>query len=179
VSFDIRQANGLSESNLAGLPTTEFQYTPDELDLMAGDQGRSRSGWESLGAVRLVLLAAAIAGVALLAAVLTERHIPRVAVSLVALLGVVAVVLILYRALNPPDLIAPDGGGLIPAGAEPSIGVKRGIGLWLGLLASIGIAAGGFLALSGGLGRRSQRRPRPRASSRSAHAAVGELVRDP
>jgi hypothetical protein len=156
VSFDIGQANGLSDANLQGLPTTEFRFTQDDLDIMAGAEGRSRNAWESLGAVKVVVVLAALGSVALLVSTLAGIDPPRVALSAVALLGALAALLLLYRVINPPDLISADGGGLIPAGADPSIGVERGLGVWLALLAAIGVAAGGFLALSeaGGNSRR-------------------------
>ena len=63
-----------------------------------------------------------------------------VAVSaLAAGLGILAVVLILFRIISPPDFGAPDSG--------VDLDVGRGIGVFLGLIAAGGVAYGGWVAM--------------------------------
>ena len=51
-------------------------------------------------------------------------------------LGILSVLLIIYRIISPPD-----------GGAGDLIDISRGIGVYLGLIAAIGIAYGGWTAM--------------------------------
>jgi hypothetical protein len=65
--------------------------------------------------------------------------------TIIAGLGILAFLLILFRLIFTPD---PGGGAdFAPAGVEVDVDVSRKIGLFLGLLASIGMAIGGWLSM--------------------------------
>jgi hypothetical protein len=90
------------------------------------------SGWEALAAVDIALALVAAFGVSLLA-ITAAQSVPAVPIALsamVTLVGLIGVVLVLIRAAN------------MPAGFD-----GREPGVWLGLLAAIGIVAGAGLAM--------------------------------
>jgi hypothetical protein len=96
------------------------------------DGGAAATGWEGLAVVDVVLAGIVAAVVALLLVTATQR-VPAVPValdSLVALAGFVGALLVSLRVLNLPDGAA-----------------DREWALWLGLAASLGIVAGGMLAM--------------------------------
>jgi hypothetical protein len=96
------------------------------------DGGATATGWEGLGVLDIVLAVIAAAAVALLLVTATQR-VPAVPVALdalVALAGLVAALLVLLRTLNLPDGAA-----------------DREWALWLALAASLGLFAGGMLAM--------------------------------
>jgi hypothetical protein len=121
-----------------------------ELFVMSG------SAWETLGAIPFVLaLTIAITVGACLLALGSSRWDPVVPPSAwVAVLGAISFVLILYRIVFPPGLEEVSPG--IPFYARPELGI------YLALLAAMGIALGGCLAMweEGGL-RLDVRRLRP------------------
>jgi hypothetical protein len=80
----------------------------------------------ALAAIGLVLLAAA------------ERDVGRLASSIVAGLGLLSVVLVVISIISPPSLGVDLSG--------PQIEHSRKIGVWLGLIAAAGVAAGGYMA---------------------------------
>lgn len=92
----------------------------------------SSTAWEAFTVLDLILALLALA--ALSVPIVTATHrvpaVPLALESLTALFGVLAVILVLIRVLNLPG----DAGG-------------REIGLWLGLLATLGITAGGLIAM--------------------------------
>src|SRR5215210_5298868 len=94
--------------------------------------GGSLSGWQSLGALDIVLALLALS--ALLVPVVTAfQRVPAVPLayqSLVALVGVIVLLLVLIRVLNLPDWAA-----------------ERDWGLWVALAATLGIVAGALLAM--------------------------------
>jgi peptidoglycan/LPS O-acetylase OafA/YrhL len=97
----------------------------------AGEEGDA-SGWEALAAVDIALALVAAFGVSLLAITASQR-VPAVPIALsaiVTLVGLIGVVLVLIRLAN------------LPGSFE-----GRELGVWLGLLAAIGIVAGGGLAM--------------------------------
>jgi hypothetical protein len=60
-------------------------------------------------------------------------------------LGLIAVVLIVLRLIDPPDLATSDrAGNHIVLTDQPGTEVIRKIGPWLGLVAALGIAVGGL-----------------------------------
>jgi hypothetical protein len=97
-----------------------------------GDEAGTRTGWQSLGALDVVLAVVALAALAI--PVVTAVHrvpaVPLAHQSLVTLAGLLALLLILIRVLNMPDWA-----------------VEREWGLWLGLAATVGIVAGALLAM--------------------------------
>lgn len=99
----------------------------------AGDDGAaSLTGWQSLGALDVVLAAVALAALAIPVITATHRTpaVPLALQSLTTLTGIVALLLLLIRVLNIPDWA-----------------VEREWGLWLGLAATLGIVAGGLIAM--------------------------------
>jgi hypothetical protein len=112
---------------LSGLVLFLALFVPwyaDELD--------SRTGWQSLGALDVVLALVALSALAI--PVVTAAHrvpaVPLAHQSLTTLGGILALVLVLIRVLNMPDWA-----------------VEREWGLWLGLVAALGVVAGGLLAM--------------------------------
>jgi hypothetical protein len=104
--------------------------------------------WVSYGFTDIVLLAAALAAIALAAVgvmlLATGRGLaalPAAASAIVTGLGVVSVVLIVISIISPPDV-----GSSVELDF-PGIDNTLKIGVWLGLVAAVGIAAGGFMAM--------------------------------
>ena len=98
--------------------------------------------WASYSFTNWVLLITALAGIglALLAAVRGSAGLPVAASAIVAGLGLLSVLLVIISIISPPDL-----GGLDISG--PGIDHTRKIGVWLGLIAAAGVAAGGYMAM--------------------------------
>jgi hypothetical protein len=97
-----------------------------------GGADEDASGWQALAAVDIALALVAAFGVSLLVVTAAQR-VPAVPIALAAvvtLVGLIGVVLVLIRLANVPDGF--DG---------------RELGVWLGLLATIGIAAGAALSM--------------------------------
>lgn len=96
------------------------------------DDGGSRTGWQSLGALDVVLALVALAAIAI--PVVTAVHrvpaVPLAHESLTTLVGMVAVVLVSIRVLNMPDWAT-----------------EREWGLWVALAGTLGIVVGGLLAM--------------------------------
>ena len=99
------------------------------------------NAWQSFALIDWVLLLAAAAGIglAVLAATQTEVDLPIAASAIVTGIGALAVILVIYRIISPPDF------GLDFFGADPDVG--RSIGVFIGLLAAAGITVGGWLAM--------------------------------
>jgi hypothetical protein len=98
----------------------------------AASEAVSFSGWESFDFIDLICLLAIIVsvGVAVMAMMGSSASLPVAGNAVTCGIGSFAFLLVLYRVINPP------GEGL-----------DREIGLWLGLLATAGIAVGGYLAM--------------------------------
>jgi hypothetical protein len=99
---------------------------------VSGGESADASGWESLAVLDIVLALIAAAAVALLPITATQRMpaVPLTFNVFVALGGLLAVVLVLIRVAD-----LPEGAG------------AREWGLWLGLAAALGIAAGSLVAM--------------------------------
>lgn len=96
------------------------------------DDAGSRTGWQSLGALDVVLALVALSALAIPVVTALER-VPAVPIaheSLTVLVGLIALVLVLIRVLNMPDWAA-----------------EREWGLWVGLVATLGIVVGGLIAM--------------------------------
>jgi hypothetical protein len=94
--------------------------------------GEDTSAWQSLAAIDIVLALVAALAVSLLPVTATQR-VPAVPIALsafVTLTGLIGLLLVLVRLAN------------LPGAAE-----GREWGLWLGLLAAIGVVAGGAFAM--------------------------------
>ena len=100
------------------------------------------NAWEVFSFIDIVLFVtvAAAIGLALISASQTQVGLPVAASAVVAGLGILSVVLVLYRIIDTP-------GDLGAAGAFLDVDVTREIGVWLGLLAAIGVAYGGWRAM--------------------------------
>jgi hypothetical protein len=95
------------------------------------------SAWDALSVIPIILLIAIVAAVGVAVIRLTEAAFePELSMNaVVAILGIVSVLLILYRIIDPPDT---DFSG---------IGVDPAVGIFLGLVAAAGIAYGGYRAM--------------------------------
>jgi hypothetical protein len=97
-----------------------------------GEDGGSRTGWESLGALDIVLALVALAALAVPVVTAIQRvpAVPLAYESLTTLVGMVAVVLVLIRVINMPDWAS-----------------EREWGLWVALAATLGTVIGGLIAM--------------------------------
>jgi hypothetical protein len=99
------------------------------------------SAWDALDVIPIFLMLAIVAaiGVAVIRLTDADVELPVSMNAIVAVLGGLAVLLILYRIVDPP------GGGDAIAGVGVDITLK--LGIFLGLLAAAGIAYGGYSAM--------------------------------
>ena len=97
------------------------------------------SAWDVFSWIDLFLLLTVIVAVAVAVIRLSDAIVepPFSINAAVAILGGLSVLFIIYRLIDPPI----DTGGL------PGVDVGRAIGVYLGLLASAGIAYGGYRAM--------------------------------
>jgi len=97
------------------------------------------NAWETMELIRFILLLAAFAGIALAIAAASQSQVdlPIALSAITAGLGILAVVLVIFRIISPPD------GGADEFGVD----IGRGIGVFLGLIAAGGVAAGGWMAM--------------------------------
>jgi uncharacterized membrane protein YhaH (DUF805 family) len=95
------------------------------------------SAWDSLDIIPIILMVAIVAAVAVAVVRLTDALFePAFSMNaVVAVLGAISVVLILYRIISPPD---SDFAG---------INVDPALGIFLSLVAAAGIAYGGYRAM--------------------------------
>ena len=95
------------------------------------------SAWDALDVIPIILLIAIVAAVGVAVVRLSDAVFePSVSMNaVVAILGIVSVLLILYRIISPPD------SGVSGIGVDPAVGI------FLGLIAAAGIAYGGYRAM--------------------------------
>lgn len=95
------------------------------------------SAWDALDVIPIILLIAIVAAVGVVVIRLTDAVFePSISVNaVVAVLGAISVLLILYRIISPPD-----------SGVQ-GIDVSPEVGIFLGLIAAAGIAYGGYRAM--------------------------------
>jgi hypothetical protein len=98
------------------------------------------SAWDALDFIPIVLVVTILAALGVAALRLTDAAYepPISANAVVSVLGGLSVLLILYRIVDTP------GGGSVPG---LSVDVSPALGIFLGLLAAIGIAYGGYRAM--------------------------------
>jgi cytochrome bd-type quinol oxidase subunit 2 len=120
-----------------------------------GHGGGARTGWEALTTLRWLLVVTIVAALALVAAQVGRRSpaIPVTLSMIVAVLGLITVLALIYRVLISP-----------PAHEQA--------GAFLGLLSAIGLAYGGYLSLrEEGIAQRDAPREipvvQPRAENRT------------
>jgi hypothetical protein len=111
------------------------------VDVSNGLIGGSAGGnaWDFLDVIPIILTLAIIAAVAVAVIRLTDAVFePPVSINaVVAILGAISVLLILYRIVSPPG----------PDVDIPGVDVSPALGIFLGLIASVGIAYGGYRAM--------------------------------
>ncbi len=118
----------------AGELVEQAQEAADALGVQGPeDANTSANAWESFDFTDLILFLAAATGIAFAVIALANLSVelPIAFSAIVTGLGVLATLLVLYRIINPP------GEG----------DVDKEIGIYLGLLASAGIAIGGYLGM--------------------------------
>jgi hypothetical protein len=100
------------------------------------------NAWQAFGFIDIVLFitVAAAIGLALISASQTEVGLPVAASAVVAGLGILSVILIFYRIIDTP-------GDVGVVGEAFDVDVVRKLGVWLGLIAAVGIAYGGWRAM--------------------------------
>jgi hypothetical protein len=106
-------------------------------DVTSGGGG---SAWDALDMIPILLMLAIVAAIGVAVVRLTDADLePPVSMNaIVAALGGLAVLLILYRIISPPDF-GSFGGVTVDATLK--------FGIFLGLLAAAGIAYGGYSAM--------------------------------
>jgi hypothetical protein len=128
--------------------------------------GGSLTGWQAFTISRWIWLATVLVALASVLIRASSAQLPSSVKpgSVVALLGTVSVVLILYRIVHHP---AASGGF---AGFHVSLGIE--IGIWLGLIAAVAIAMGGYLQLRAETTRAPQPERRPPEPAEAAFSGL-------
>lgn len=128
----------------------EQEVTGDQLDDLAGVAGESAdtsaNAWQAFSFIDLLLFVCIVGIIAMVIAQFAGASInmPVSPGTIIAGLGILAFLLILFRLIFTPE---PDAGDFAVAGVDVDVDVSRKIGLFLGLLASIGMAIGGWLTM--------------------------------
>jgi hypothetical protein len=117
------------------------------------------TGWRALGFIDILLFLIAAIAVALAvmkALNVMPRSMPASPGMIVLALGIVAVILVLFRIISIPD----EGAGDIPG-----VDVGRSFGIFLALLAAAGVTLGGWLSWN------EEGKPKPGSAGSGAGAA--------
>jgi hypothetical protein len=124
----------------------EQEISGDQLEQFGGGGETSANAWEAFSFIDILLLITILGVVALAIARATGAGIdlPVAPSAVIAGLGGIAFLLILFRLIVTPDAA---GGAELPEGVDVDVDVSRKIGVFLGLLASAGMAIGGWLAM--------------------------------
>jgi hypothetical protein len=95
------------------------------------------NAWDWLNVIPIILLIAIVAAIGVAVVRLTESAFePTISMNaVVAILGIISVLLVLYRIISPPD------AGFAEVDVSPAFGI------FLGLVAAAGIAYGGYRAM--------------------------------
>jgi hypothetical protein len=103
------------------------------------------NAWQSYGFTDVILFVTALAAIALAlsAAADSELGLPVALSAIVTGLGIISVILVVISIISPPDYDVVGPVGVVGGSIEASVK----IGVILGLLATIGVTAGGFLAM--------------------------------
>ena len=101
------------------------------------------NAWQSYSLTDIILFITALAAIALaaIAASGEEPAIPVALSAIVTALGVISVILVVISIISTPDYEVPG----VLGGGEIDTSVK--VGVFLGLIASIGVTVGGWLAM--------------------------------
>jgi hypothetical protein len=138
-----RLTTGQKIAGVAGLLLLIIMFIFDWFTVDVGEGAFQVSAggnaWETMEFIRFIVLLTAIAGIALAVMAATQSQVNTpVAISAIAAgLGILSVILIAYRIIDPP------GGDVEGFGVE----VGRGLGVFLGLVAAAGVAYGGWTAM--------------------------------
>jgi len=124
-----------------------FIFTWFSVDFGQNDLGLGASvdtganAWEAFDFIDIVLFVTILVAIggALVTANAQSVNTPVAISAITTALGILSVLLILYRIIDPP------GSGDIPDGFD--IGISRGLGVWLGLILAGGITYGGWRAM--------------------------------
>jgi hypothetical protein len=142
--MDVSRLNqGEKLAGIAGIALLLIMFIFDWFTVDVGggfaDISVGGNAWETMELIRFILLLAAFAGIALavVAASQSDVDLPIAMSAITAGLGILAVVLVVFRIISPPD------GGADEFGVD----IGRGIGVFLGLIAAGGVAAGGWMAM--------------------------------
>ena len=130
----------------------EQEITGDQLDQFTGLGGESldtsANAWQAFSLIDLILFVCIVGIIAMVIAELAGAavNMPVSPGTIIIGLGGIAFLLILFRLI-----FTPDGGGDVsdfaPPGVDVDVDISRKIGLFLGFLASIGMAVGGWLTM--------------------------------
>jgi len=121
-----------------------FGYKPaGGFGIPGGGAELTRNAWGAFSFIDILLFLTVVAavGMAYLSASGTSVSLPVAASAIVTGLGILSVVLVLFRIISPPDLSV---GGISAGGA---VDTTRKIGVFLGLIAAAGVAYGGYMAM--------------------------------
>lgn len=101
------------------------------------------SAWDVFGFIDILLFLVIVATLVLIALAAMQRRtsLPVAPSVIIAVLGAVAALFVLYRIINPPSVDRTIGAGSVTATANVTYGII------LGLLLCLGIAYGGFRAM--------------------------------
>jgi hypothetical protein len=130
------------DSITAGGVETEF----GDLGPLGGGLDTSVNAWQAFSFIDILLFICIVGIVAIVVAELAGAAIefPVAPSALLAGFGIVAFLLILFRLIVTPEPDVPDVGGF---GVDVEFDISRKIGVFLGLLASAGMAIGGYLSM--------------------------------
>lgn len=136
-----RLTRGEQIAGASGLVLILVMFIFDWFSYGEGPISVGGNAWDTMEFIRFIILLAALAGIAeaVMSATQSTYQAPVAASALAAGLGILAVVLILFRIISPPDFGASDFG--------VDLDVGRSIGVFLGLIAAGGVAYGGWLAM--------------------------------
>jgi len=103
----------------------------------------SYNAWESFGFIDIVLFVTILVAIggAILSANATSVNTPVAISAITTGLGILCVLLILFRIISPPDFGADEFG------LDEAVDTSRKIGVFLGLIAAGGIVFGGWRAM--------------------------------
>ena len=144
--MDVSRLNtGEKVAGISGIALLLIMFIPDWFTYGEGAFEAGGSAWDTMELIRFILFLAAASAIALavVAANQSQVDLPVALSAVTAGLGILAVVLVLFRLISPPDFGLGDVAEAF--GGEADVG--RGIGVFLGLIATGGVAAGGWLAM--------------------------------
>lgn len=140
-----RLSQGESIAGVSGLVLLVVMFLPwygVDVNVAGFSSSESANAWEVFSGIDILLFLVAAVAIGAAAARAAGAIPPDAPVAaIVAGAGALGVLLVVYRILDVPG---PD----IPAAVQSNIDFGRKIGLFLGLVASAGVAYGGYRSLS-------------------------------